>query len=588
MNSLDLQQVHQLAQEKLGIAALRPAQEAAIRAVRERRDTLVVMPTGAGKSAIYQLAALLTPGPAVVVSPLLALQRDQLEGLKGRAVAPVAALNSTLPADEKRAALTELQRGDLKFLFLAPEQFHNEALLGQLRASQPSLFVVDEAHCISEWGHDFRPEYLRLGTVVKALGHPPVLALTATAAPLVRQEISERLGMVDPKVIVTGFDRPNLHLSAKVFETEVDKRAVLLSHIKQADRPGIVYTATRRHAEELAAALVERNIQAVAYHAGMNPRDREAAQSAFMGDEAEVIVATSAFGMGIDKPNVRFVFHYEVAGSLDAYYQEIGRAGRDGQPARAVLFYRPADLALHKFFAGGGQLSEDQVERVAQAVQAKATPVDAKTVAAATDLSEGKVDQALSRLADLGAVETLPNGSVAPQAGEQDVRETAAEAAELQQSRHQYELGRIDQMRAYAEAFSCRREYLLAYFGEPFAAPCNRCDNCEAGHTEELAALQKRQREAASASDDDTDADAPEAARAEFPAGSRVCHKEWGPGRVLRHQGNKVLVNFDQGGEKLLDYVTVSERGLLVAAAPGGSRTQRRPAGRNATNGGQS
>ena len=464
MVSLDLQRVRRIAREKLGITELRPAQEAAILAVLGQRDTLVVMPTGAGKSAIYQIAALLIPGPTVVVSPLIALQRDQLATLKRRAVAPAAALNSSVPADERRETLAELDRGELEFLFLAPEQLHKEEVMAHLRASKPSLFVIDEAHCVSEWGHDFRPEYLHLGAVIESLGHPTVLALTATAAPSVRQEIIERLAINSPRVFVRGFDRPNIHLSAKVFENETDKRLALFSQVQQAAKPGIVYTATRRHAEEIAEELSARDIRAVVYHAGLSAREREAAQTVFMNDEAEVIVATSAFGMGIDKPNVRFVFHYEVAGSLDAYYQEIGRAGRDGLPAHATLFYRPADLALHKFFIGGGQLSQEQVERVAAAVRAKGGPVDLKTLAAETELSPTKLDKTLTRLTELGAVELLPGGNVVARDGKQDLHQAAALVIDLEHSQHEHELERIDQMRAYAEAFGCRREYLLSHF----------------------------------------------------------------------------------------------------------------------------
>ncbi|MFO0572903.1 MAG: RecQ family ATP-dependent DNA helicase [Polyangia bacterium] len=570
-----LRRIRKLARDKLGFAALRPEQEAAILSVLGGRDTLAVMPTGSGKSAVYQLAALVLPGPTVVVSPLIALQRDQVESINSQSVAPAAVLNSTVSSGDRRDVWDGLLQGELEFLFLAPEQFSHEATIERLQAARPSLFVIDEAHCISEWGHDFRPEYLRLGAVIEALGRPTVLALTATASPAVQQEICERLGLREPCVLVTGFDRPNIHLAVKVFEVESDKRAVLLSEVERAEKPGIVYASSRRHTEELTAALCERGVRAVAYHAGLRAREREDAQTAFMSEAVDVIVATSAFGMGIDKPNVRFVFHYEACGSIDSYYQEIGRAGRDGQPARAVLFYRPADLAVHKFFAGSGKLSAEQIERVAQALAEQPGPVDTRALTAETQLSGSKVAKALSRLADLGTVETLPTGEVAaaapaaPAAGDGapatsllDAKEAAAEALSQQEARHEQDLLRIEKMRAYAEAFGCRRELLLGYFGEALAPPCRGCDSCESGRTQELQRLSRIKVRAHRRALLRTAAE--EAAAEPFPPGCRVRHSEWGLGTVQRKEADNLVVSFEQVGEKLLALALVTERALLA------------------------
>jgi ATP-dependent DNA helicase RecQ len=349
------ERIERAAREVFGFDELRPGQADAVERVLDGGDTLAVMSTGYGKSAIYQIAALLIPGPTVVVSPLIALQRDQVEDLESEDAGGAASVSSFVSAGARREALEELAEGELEFLFMAPEQFANEEVMADVVAARPSLFVVDEAHCISEWGHDFRPDYLRLGAVADALGHPPILALTATASPPVRDEVVQRLNMRSGEVIVRGFDRPEIWLGVERFHAERAKREALLERVAEEPKPGIVYTATRRQAEELADELSERGVKTVAYHGGMNRGARTAAQEAFMADEVDVVTATTAFGMGVDKPNVRFVFHAEPADSVDSYYQEVGRGGRDREPARALLFYRTEDLGMRRFFAGGAK-----------------------------------------------------------------------------------------------------------------------------------------------------------------------------------------------------------------------------------------
>jgi ATP-dependent DNA helicase RecQ len=353
-------EITKLARQDLGIRHLRPGQLEAIEAIVRGRDALVLLPTGAGKSLIYQIAGKLLAGPTIVVSPMIALQKDQVDAIEEREPGMAAELNSMLSTGERFEALANLEEGDLEYLLLAPEQFATEGTLEALAAVEPKIFVVDEAHCIAEWGHDFRPEYLELGKVIESLGRPRVLALTATASPVVREEIAERLGMRDPEVIVRGFDRPNIWLGSERYLEEREKREALIERVLEADRPGIVYTATRRNTEEVAEALKERGVGAIAYHGGMNGTARDEAQESFMNGVCELIAATNAFGMGVDKPDVRFVFHHDVPGSVDAYYQEVGRAGRDGLPARASLFYRSEDLGVQRFLSGTSSGEDDE------------------------------------------------------------------------------------------------------------------------------------------------------------------------------------------------------------------------------------
>jgi ATP-dependent DNA helicase RecQ len=351
-------EIAQVARERLGFEELRPGQAAAVRAVLAGRDTLVVMATGAGKSAIYQLAGWLIDGATLVISPLISLQRDQVENIDEEQPGEAAAIDASVSETRREERLEELADEELEFLFLAPEQLAREETVERLAAANVSLLVVDEAHCISEWGHDFRPDYMRIGPLVERLGSPTVLALTATASPPVREEIVERLRMGTPELIIRGFDRPNIRLEVDRHYAERQKRRALVERAKALGGPGIVYVATRKGAEEVAAELEEAGLRARPYHAGLPKHERDEAQEAFMADELDAIAATTAFGMGVDKPNVRFVLHSEPSDSVDSYFQEVGRAGRDGEPAEAVLFYRTEDLGLRRFFAGGGDDEE--------------------------------------------------------------------------------------------------------------------------------------------------------------------------------------------------------------------------------------
>ena len=543
----DADEISRIAREVFGWPRLRDGQREAIEAVLAGRDTLVVMPTGSGKSAVYQVAAMLVDGPTVVVSPLIALQRDQVTHLQEHG-AEAAHANSSVKVSEREEAFSSLRTGDLEFLFLAPEQFGNEETLALLREARPALFVVDEAHCISAWGHDFRPDYQRLGDVIEQLDHPVVIGLTATAAPPVRTEIVERLGLRDPAVIVRGFERPNLRLRVESFfeATAEEKDAAVLDCAAQLatdDGAGIVYVATQKRSEQLADALTSRGVEAAAYHAGLPRSTRDDVHHRFLDGELGVVVATTAFGMGIDKPDVRFVLHADVAESIDAYYQEIGRAGRDGAPAEAVLFYRPADLSIRRFFAGGS-LSPEDVLTVLHATR-KPRPVDLDTIAQRTEMTPRKVQRIVNKLVDVGAVTCDDEGRARAVKG---VTGKAALKAvnDQEDSRGDFQRSRIEMMRSYAETRGCRGRFVLTYFGEHSDDPCGHCDNCEAGRTD----------------------DAPAESAGPFPAGARVVHGEWGEGQVLRAEDDVLVVLFDEAGYRNLSVELVMANDLLHPLPP--------------------
>ena len=550
--SVRTRRIREFAREVLGYDDFRPGQERAMQAVVGGRDTLAVLPSGAGKTAIYQVAGGLLEGPVLVVSPLIALQRDQverlteLEGEAGRA----AQLNSSLSAGDQREALEGIGNGTVRFLFLAPEQLVKPEVVDTIAAARPALFVVDEAHCVSAWGHDFRPDYLRLGGVIEQLGHPAVLALTATAAPPVRAEIVEQLGMRDPEVVVAGFDRPEIRLEVDHFaDAHAKDEGVLdrvLAEIGEGRGPGIVYSATRKGTEQVAAGLADRGLRTQAYHAGLKKSEREDTQRAWMADELDVVVATTAFGMGIDKPDTRFVIHAEPADSVDSYYQEIGRAGRDGEPALAVLVYRQEDLGLRRFFAAGTP-AEEELQQVAGLVAAAPAAgledgVDVRTLREETGRAATPLARDLNLLERVSAIVLDEDGAAHPADDAPTPGEAAAAARELAEHHEKVDQSRVEMMRGYAETTECRRQFLLGYFGEQLDEPCGNCDNGTAGTAHEHA---------------EADADTP------VPVETPVEHSEWGAGAVMRLEDDRVVVLFDEVGYKTLGLAAVTEHDLL-------------------------
>ena len=349
-------------QQQFGYPDFRPPQVRAVQAILEGQDALVVLPTGGGKSLCYQVPALMRDGLTVVVSPLISLMKDQVEALERRGI-PAAYINSTVPAGEVADRLARARDGALKLLYLAPERLDAGRTLSRLAEMGVALLAVDEAHCISEWGHDFRPSYRRIGSIRERLGTPQTVALTATATPDVRDDIVRQLALRSAAVVVAGFDRTNLTYHVAPTRTQRDKDDTAVRWLRESDGPAIVYAPTRKAVERVTATLVRSRIRATAYHAGLDDGLRQRAQDAFMEERARVIVATSAFGMGIDKPDVRLVVHHAMPGSLESYYQEAGRAGRDGKASTCVLLHMYPDRFTHEFFISNAHPERSLVEQ---------------------------------------------------------------------------------------------------------------------------------------------------------------------------------------------------------------------------------
>ncbi|MYS88843.1 MULTISPECIES: RecQ family ATP-dependent DNA helicase [Streptomyces] len=544
-------ELRRVARERFGWSDLAAEQTEAMEALLEGRDVLVVMPTGSGKSAIYQVPTVMLGGPAVVASPLIALQRDQVAGLRESGAPDAVAVNSAQPRSATDRGWRAVRDGDAEYLFLSPEQLTKDSVVEQLRELGPSLFVVDEAHCVSAWGHDFRPDYLNLGEAAERLGRPPVLALTATAAAPVRADIVEHLHMREAHVVTAGTDRPTIHLAVRTFTDDPAKREAVARWTAQACAPGILYTATRRDAERYAGRLRQDGVDAEAYHAGMKAADRRRIHDGFMAGAPAVVVATSAFGMGIDKADVRFVAHASVPESLDSYYQEIGRAGRDGEPARAVLFYRPEDLGLQKFLTARA-LDADALRRIMTTLLGQGTPQSRSRTAQLCGLSRRKTSDLLNLLEEAGAVTVEGRRRAVRALPGRTADGAAEEAARVFERRRRVDRSRIEMMRGYAETPTCRRQYLLGYFGEQLHAPCGRCDVCD------------REAEHPAAGAGHRDAPLPPGRGGPYETNDRVRHAEWGPGTVMRTEEDRLVVLFEQVGYKTLSLTAVQEGDLLT------------------------
>ena len=555
------------ARQRFGIRRFRAGQREILEAIFEGRSVLGLMPTGGGKSLTYQLPAVFLPKPVVVVSPLIALMQDQQEKAADADIV-VEKIDSTLSTRQTHEAAEVIGHGVSQLIYVTPERLENrEFIHSLLDGGGVSLFVVDEAHCISQWGHDFRPAYLAIGEARKALGNPPVLALTATATEQVTDEILEVLNAKDAVVVNTGSERTNLHFAVHPTVNLDAKLARVSTLIEKEEGTGIIYTASVRSANELHDWLKEHGVSVGRYHGKMPHRERQRMQMEFMRGEHKVMIATKAFGLGIDKPDIRFVYHFEFPDSLETYAQEAGRAGRDGLASRAVLLYRLEDKRIQTYFMGGRYPKLAELRAV---LDAMGTPASAQVIAETANVGARRTQVILYLLRDAGIVKGGRSG-YALKAGNAPQDEALQEMLSTYEARAAYDKERLAEMMHYAETTQCRTQVLRMYFGEEEGEKCGRCDNCERGVEAPLPErTPQRKRKGTVAEVPPADVarpvtvvetmhgtirttapeTLPQAVSERFTVGDVVRHKRFGTGHVRDVHGDAALVRFAKVGEK--------------------------------------
>jgi ATP-dependent DNA helicase RecQ len=480
---LESEELQNALHDLFGFESFNPGQEEVVGRIVAGEDTLAILATGAGKSLCYQLPALLLDGTTIVVSPLIALMKDQIDMLAELGFCNNVALNSTLSEDQEEAALARVASGGVKIVFVTPEKLEDEQFLALLARIEIPLFVVDEAHCISQWGHDFRPAYLALGQVIKILGKPTVLALTATATPAVREDILLQLGIPNTKTIVKGFDRPNLRYEVIRAESEAAKLKSLKGLFESGlDGTGIIYTATIKNALEVQRYLHDQlDLPAAVYHSKLQKHDRVSVHELFMHEAIRAVVATNAFGLGIDKANIRFVVHYDLPGSVEAYTQEAGRAGRDGDLSRCILLYRMSDTRVQNYFLTGKYPDIEDVQKVFGTLEYFGGQADGVSLADLRKISQlplTKLKVVLALLKKAGFIEMRARARYGLTDQALLNRELVLNLTNYD-TKKSYDQSKLAMMLQYSETRGCRRKFILNYFGEDFESEvCGQCDNC--------------------------------------------------------------------------------------------------------------